>query len=176
MRSSLRSAMYWAYSRNSPAVSPRSPSGRHLLGVGDFESTAVTLITLTLSLETRPSTGSGFSALMPLMRSTAEVEMDGFVPHNVLKLLADARHPVSAVEGENHGKAGVKEDSLHDDVVADEVFEELLAPPPASRCVKSGSSTPRSAPSQTRPFQGSTGTSRYILKTSCSSRPRLSTM
>ena len=59
----------------------------------------------------------------------SEVEVDSLVAHDVLELLADPGHPVAAVEGEDHGEAGIKEDPLHDHVVADEVFEELLRAP-----------------------------------------------
>ncbi len=57
----------------------------------------------------------------------AEVEVDGFIAEDVLELLADPGHFVLTVEGEDHHKAAVEEDPFHDDVVADEVFKELLS-------------------------------------------------
>lgn len=67
----------------------------------------------------------------PVDEVDAEVEVDCLVAEDVLKLLADAGHFVLAVEGEHHHKAAVEEDPFHDDVVADQVFEELLG---AFRC------------------------------------------
>lgn len=56
----------------------------------------------------------------------AEVEVDGLIAQDILELLADAGHAVLAVEAEDHDEAGVEENAFHDDVIADEVFEELL--------------------------------------------------
>ena len=56
----------------------------------------------------------------------AEIEVDGFIAEDILELLANAGHFVLSVEGQDHHKAAIEEDSFHDDVVADEVFEEFL--------------------------------------------------
>src|SRR5699024_5690844 len=54
----------------------------------------------------------------------AEAQMKRLVAHDVLELLADAGHLSLSFESEHHRKAGVKEDSLHDDVKADQVAHE----------------------------------------------------
>src|SRR5699024_3422722 len=46
------------------------------------------------------------------------------VAHNVLELLADAGHLSLSFESEHHRKARIEEDSLHDDVKADQVAHE----------------------------------------------------
>src|SRR5579875_2291319 len=62
----------------------------------------------------------------PVDQVNAKVQMDGLVAQNILELLANARHEITAVEGEDHGEAAVEEDALHDHVVANEVVQELL--------------------------------------------------
>ncbi len=56
----------------------------------------------------------------------AKVEMDRLIAQDVLKLLANPCHFVLAMEGEDHHKAAIEEDPFHDEVIADQVFQELL--------------------------------------------------
>ncbi len=63
----------------------------------------------------------------------AEVEVDRLVAQDVLELLADSCHFILPVEGEDHHKSAIEEDPFHDDVVADQVFKELLG---AFGCVR----------------------------------------
>ena len=106
----------------------------------------------------------------------AEVEVDRLVAQDVLELLADPLHPVLAVEGEDHREAGVEEDPLHDHVVADQVLQERLRARRRSSVVKSGSSTSAVSSISSSSLAAMAGISWYMLKTSRSSRPRLSTM
>src|SRR4051794_34422427 len=62
---------------------------------------------------------------MPLIR-LSQNSGGWFVAQNVLKLLANAGHPVVAMEGEHHDEAAVEENPFHNDVKADEVFEKSL--------------------------------------------------
>ncbi len=54
--------------------------------------------------------------------------MHGLVAEDVLELLADPRHPVLAMERENHHETAVEEDPFHNHVKPDEVLQELLLP------------------------------------------------
>jgi len=52
--------------------------------------------------------------------------MNGFVAQYVLKLLAYAGHAILAMKREHHHKTAVKENAFHDDIEANEVFDEAL--------------------------------------------------
>lgn len=107
------------------AVEAEDAVGEDVPGVGDFEFHGFVDFVEDALLEFGgPQVGVfGFDAVDEV---DAEVEVDGFVSEDILELFSDACHTVLAVEAEDHDEAGVEEDAFHDDVVADEVFEELL--------------------------------------------------
>ena len=72
----------------------------------------------------RPEIGIFF--FDPIDEVDAEVEVDRFIAQDVLELLSNPGHFILPEEGEDHGKAAIEEDPFHDDVVADQVFEEFL--------------------------------------------------
>lgn len=107
------------------SVEAEDAGGEDVPGVGDFEVHGVFDLVEDALLEFGgPDFGVfGFDAVDEV---DAEVEVDGFIAEDILELFSDAGHAVLAVEAEDHNEAGVEENAFHDDVVADEVFEELL--------------------------------------------------
>ena len=95
------------------------------MGIGNLELDGLQNHSAHLGLELR---GPGLGVLFAdtVDEVDAEVQMDRLVAHDVLELLADADHLVLALEGEEHHEAAVEEDSLHDDIEADQVLEEGL--------------------------------------------------
>jgi hypothetical protein len=63
----------------------------------------------------------------------AEVQVDALVAQDVLVLLGDADHLVAPAEREDLREAGVEPHAFEDDVEGDEVAQESLVGPPASR-------------------------------------------
>lgn len=103
-------------------------AARHaVLGVGDFEADGLADHVADFAL-VFGGPDAGVFVADAVDEVNAEVEVDGFVAHDVFELLADADHFVLAFEGEEHDEAGVEEDAFHDDVKADEVFEEVAQP------------------------------------------------
>jgi hypothetical protein len=110
-----------------PCIQAKNSARKAILGISDFQFDGL--------IDQLPQLGLEFGRpdfrifrLDAVDQVDAEIEVDGFVAKDVLKLFADAGHAVLPVKGEHHHKAAVEEDAFHDDVKSDEVFNKTPHP------------------------------------------------
>ena len=108
-------------------IQSKDAAGHAILSVSDLKLDGLEDHGAHFGLEFR-SPSLGILLADAVDKVDTEVQVDRLVAHDVLELLADADHLVLALEGEEHHEAAVEEDSLHDDVEADQVLQELLKP------------------------------------------------
>src|SRR4051812_24812130 len=105
----------------------------------------------------------------------AEVQMNRFIAQDVLILLGDADHLVAAAEREDLGEPRIEPHALEDDVEGDEITQERLVGF-RSAGLEIGIVKMLGVLQRPRRLSVIDGTSRYMLNSSPSSNPKLSTM
>src|SRR5438093_1134410 len=108
-------------------VQAQDTARQTVFGIGDFKFDGLFDKPLQLRLKARRP-NLGVLCLDAIDKINAEVQVNRLVTQDVLELFADAGHAVLPVKRKHHHEAAVKEDSFHDDVEANKVFDKSLHP------------------------------------------------